>query len=360
MSARTQVSEVKVLLSNYQAEYGRMAGANVSIVTKSGTRDYHGLVSYYKRHEQFNANSFFNNLNGVSKPRYRYNAWTYNFGGPIYVPGKWNRDKNKLFAFWGQEFWPTRQGTTGNVTTPTQLERSGDFSRSFDLNGALMVIRDPQSGQAFPGNRIPAARLDKNGQAILNRFPLPNFSNTAISRGNYNYNFSTETNNPTHTNTVKVDYLFNEKNTLVFAYNGFIEHHDGSLGFVSAASNWPQWVYAYDARTRGLTSRYTHVFNPRLLNELHFGWLHLPEGQSFEPGTLKDNQRDTAGFQTPQLYPDANPLKLLPVHYLRRSPQRRGAELRWALPAVRTDGCVQLRREADLDPFAPQLESRDL
>src|SRR5262249_16532527 len=66
------VSEVRVLLSNYQAEYGRMAGANVQIVTKSGTRDFHGLLSYFKRHEEFNANNFFNNQIGIPRPRYRY------------------------------------------------------------------------------------------------------------------------------------------------------------------------------------------------------------------------------------------------------------------------------------------------
>jgi hypothetical protein len=68
------VSEVKVLLSNYQAEYGRMSGANVSIVTKSGTRDFHGLVSYSKRNEALNANDFFNNRLGRKRPRYRFDT----------------------------------------------------------------------------------------------------------------------------------------------------------------------------------------------------------------------------------------------------------------------------------------------
>jgi hypothetical protein len=59
------VAEVKMLISNYQAEYGRMAGSNIQIVTKSGTRNFHGLFSWFKRHEQFNANAFFNNQQGL-------------------------------------------------------------------------------------------------------------------------------------------------------------------------------------------------------------------------------------------------------------------------------------------------------
>ena len=100
------VAEVKILLGNYSAEYGRLSGANVQLVTKSGTKDFHGLFSYFKRHEEFNANNFFNNRLGVAKPRYRFNTWNYNIGGPIYIPGKFNKNHDKLFFFWSQEFWP--------------------------------------------------------------------------------------------------------------------------------------------------------------------------------------------------------------------------------------------------------------
>jgi hypothetical protein len=82
------VSEVKILLSNYQAEFGRLSGSNVQILTKSGTLEFHGAALYYKRHDQFNANSFFNNRIGVSKPLNRFNTYTYNIGGPLYIPGR--------------------------------------------------------------------------------------------------------------------------------------------------------------------------------------------------------------------------------------------------------------------------------
>src|SRR5690606_29632799 len=123
------VAEVKVLTSNYQAEYGRMSGANISLVTKSGSRDFPGGAGYYKRHEMFNANSFFNNRLSTSKPRYRFNTWMYNIGGPVYIPGKFNSNRDKLFFFWNQEYWPLKVNQAiQQLTVPTELERAGDFS----------------------------------------------------------------------------------------------------------------------------------------------------------------------------------------------------------------------------------------
>src|SRR5215471_9548133 len=149
------VQEMRVLTTNYQAEYGRALGANVELITKSGTADFHGLGSYFKRHEEFNASNFFNNLNGVPKPVYRYNTWTYAIGGPIYIPHHFNHDKSKLFFFWSQEFWPLSQGQTGSVTVPTALERTGDFSQSFNQSRQLYIVKDPTTGAPFPGNTIP-------------------------------------------------------------------------------------------------------------------------------------------------------------------------------------------------------------
>jgi hypothetical protein len=184
------VAEVKVLLSNYQAEYGRLSGANVHIVSKSGTKEFHGLASYWKRHEQFNANEFFNNLLGLPKPGYRYNTWNYNLGGPAYLPGKFNTSREKLFFFWAQEFWPLSQSTGLNYrTVPTAAERQGDFSGSLDVNNRLIVVTDPLARAPFPGNVVPPSRVDPNGQAFLKAFPEPNFTDRSVSKANYNYVF---------------------------------------------------------------------------------------------------------------------------------------------------------------------------
>jgi hypothetical protein len=210
------VAEVKVLLSNYQAEFGRMSGASVQIVTKSGTKDFHGLGSYFKRHEQFNANNFFNNMVGLPTPRYRFNTWTYNIGGPVTIPKLFNTNRDKLFFFWSQEFWPLKVNRPlSQLTVPTELERRGDFSQSLDVNNRQIVVRDPANNrQPFPGNVIPTNRLDPSGTALLRLFPLPNFTNRAVSGGTYNYVFAAENQTPQRTETLKMEYLINQSNTI--------------------------------------------------------------------------------------------------------------------------------------------------
>ena len=170
------IAEVVILRNNYQAEYGRNGGAVVNVITKSGTRDYKGILGLYVRHEKLNANEHFNIINNQPKPLYRYTTFTGNIGGPVLFPGR-SRDSAKLFFFYSREDWSTKTpGPLRQVTTPTALERTGDFSQSLDTNGRLIVIRDPQPGQPFPGNVVPANRINPLGQAMLNVFPQPNFT----------------------------------------------------------------------------------------------------------------------------------------------------------------------------------------
>jgi len=307
------VSEVKILVSNYAAESGRMAGSNLQIVTKSGTKDLHGLGSYFKRHEQFNANNFFNNRNGIPIPRYRYNTWTYNIGGPVYLPGKFNRNKERLFFFWNQEFWPTKVGRSGQVTVPMETERRGDYSQSLDLSNRLIVVRDPIANQPFPGNVMPANRLDASGRALLNVFAQPNFFDRTISRGNYNYNFVTDTELPKSTSTLKLDYNINAKHSLVGSYSSFSEHHKGSVGIPSSGGlNWPQMVKTWGTTPKSIALRYTVVISPTLLNESSYGWLNQPADDTYETDQLDKVLREKVGYTAGQLSPQANPLNVIP------------------------------------------------
>ncbi len=311
--SQDNVAEVKVLLSNYQAEYGRMAGSNVQIITKSGTRDFHGLVSYFKRNEEFNANNFFNNRNGTSIPRYRFNTWTYNVGGPVTSPGVFNKSREKLFFFWGQEFWPTQFGATGQVTVPTAPERIGDFSQSVDVNGASIAIKDPNTGQTFAGNRVPASRIDANGQALLKLFPLPNFLDRTISKGQYNYVFTTPRLDPKRTDTLKLDYNLNANNTVSGGYSRFNEDQTGSVGLPdSGGVNWPMMKKTWSSHGRSWTGRYTRIITPALLNEFSSGWLSQPANDLYSNDQLALVQRDTVGFHISQFAPSANPLNIIP------------------------------------------------
>src|ERR1041385_2285366 len=137
------IAEIRVLTTNYQAEYGRNSGGAVSVVTKGGGQQFHGSAWETKRHEQFNANSFFNNYNNVPKSLYRYDVFGYSVGGPVYIP-KVLTSKNKLFFFVSQEYTRQRPSTTVNYyNVPTAAERTGDFSKSVDQNGRLIGLLDP-------------------------------------------------------------------------------------------------------------------------------------------------------------------------------------------------------------------------
>jgi hypothetical protein len=304
------VAEVKVMLTNYQAEYGRMSGANVQIVSKSGARQFHGLASYFKRHEQFNANNFFNNQLGRPKPRYRFNTWNYNVGGPVYIPGKFNRDRTKLFFFWSQEYWPSITSSLSQLTVPSALERKGDFSQTLDVNNKLIAVNDPNNNkQAFPGNVVPLSRIDKNGQALLNFFPLPNFLDRTISRGNYNYTFENYSDHPVRTETLKLDYHIDSNNLLSGNYT---HRRDATWSDVPAGSNWDRMRNLNLNDGRVIILQYRRIFSPTLISESSVGFSWRPWNHYPDAAALKANQRASVGYTLAQFHPEDNPLDLIP------------------------------------------------
>ncbi len=311
MVSQDAIAEVKVLLSNYQAEYGRMSGANVHLVAKSGTRNFHGGLSYYKRHEQFNANDFFKNQVGTAKPRYRYNTFNYNVGGPVYLPGKFNANRDKLFFFWSQEFWPVKVGTAlQRITAPTELERKGDFSQSVDLNSKLIVITDPTTGQAFPGNVIPVNRVDPNGKALMSVFPLPNFLDRSISGGRYNHIYQGEEEMPKRSSTLKVDYNINSNNMFTATFG---EHSDVTKSpLLQHSMKWDILHAEDDNIGKALMTSYKRIFSPTMVNELNVGYISRPASIKNYENTIAAVQRDKVGFKAGQFNPKANPLNLLP------------------------------------------------
>jgi hypothetical protein len=313
MLSQDAVAEVKVLLTNYPAEYGRSSGATVNFITKSGTRDFHGLVSYFKRHEQFNANNFFNNRFGTERPRYRYNTWNYNVGGPVPVPN-WNKNRDKLFFFWSQEFWPLRvPRPIAQLTVPTMLERQGNFTQSIDLNNRLIPVRDPLSGQPFAGNVVPASRLDSSGLALLRVFPEPNFLDRNVSGGRYNYVFQVENETPIRMENARVDYNIKPNHSLAVTIASFVDQQTGAVGILTAgATNWAQKEKTYRLHGQGYIARYTGVLSPTLINETSFGWTRRPEGNSATDEQIRKNSREAVGFTAGQLNPAVNPLGLIP------------------------------------------------
>jgi hypothetical protein len=192
------VQEIQVLTANYNAEYGRSSGGQVRIVTKSGQKDFHGDFYEYFRNSAMNANSWSRNrtagrpdISGQAEP-FRYNQFGYALSGPVYIPGKFNSERNKLFWLWSQEWVRYRQAqlnATGGIRVPSDAMRRGDFSELLTapnlFYGTPQYIRDPQASSSlacsasdrsgcFQNNVIPTNRLSPQGVALLRSFPLPN------------------------------------------------------------------------------------------------------------------------------------------------------------------------------------------
>ncbi len=182
------IAEIQVMTADYSAEYGRAAGGQIRMVSKSGSRDFHGSVSEYFRNSDLNANTWGRNLSPLTTNAapFRYNDFGFTFGGPAWIPKlmspKW---RDKVFFFVAEEWTRYRFQDTASQAVPTGLMRQGNFSELLAPNNPWYrggtVVYDPSTcpsvGAAsctpFPGNIIPGSRLSKNGVGILNAYPTP-------------------------------------------------------------------------------------------------------------------------------------------------------------------------------------------
>jgi hypothetical protein len=217
------IEEVKVLTSNYQAEFGKAAGGQIAITTKGGTNQFHGDARFFHRNEGLNANEWFNKQNELkgnnpnTPPLYRYNYIGYQVGGPI--------KKDKLFFFWSEEFYRQLIPISGTVQfyTPTKLEREGDFSQSVVPGKGNNPIPVQISGPGISNNVIDPAAINSQLQAILNLFPLPNVGGFGTNGQNFNFSESLSAHDPRREDILRVDFQLNSKNRL---YGRWIHNTD--------------------------------------------------------------------------------------------------------------------------------------
>ncbi|MBL8229656.1 MAG: carboxypeptidase regulatory-like domain-containing protein [Bryobacterales bacterium] len=320
MPSMDSVGEVKVLLSNYAAEYGRNSGGAITIITRGGGKQFHGSAGWYHRHEGYSANNWLNNQRGVQRPPYRYNIGSYTFSGPIYIPGKFNRGRNKLFFFWSQEF--QRQLVeygSRTVTVPTERERMGDFSDSRNTNGALRIVRDPLTERAangnkvpFAGNVVPISRQDPLGQRILSVFPLPNFvdpipnrryqwNHIAIASGSY----------PRRTEILRLDYQPMQKLQTNIRISNTADRQEVPWGlWVNGGVNFPLTPVIFRQPGRGATLRATWTVSPTTFNEFTAG---LSQNRLwYYPRDPEKVDRNKLGINLPQWNPNLNAGNFIP------------------------------------------------
>ena len=257
--------EVQILTANYNAEYGRSAGGQIRIVTKSGSRDFHGTAYEFMRNAALNANSFNRNKLGLGdcgvNPKldncrpspFTYNQYGYNLSGPVLIPGlPLNKERKKLFWLFGQEWVKQRQTSTTITTVPSVAMRNGDFSELLNPSnrfyGKTVVINDPLTGNPYPNNIIPKSGspgcgvtvtcTSPQGLALLNAYPVP--TQGFIGAGTANFTQSRPTTDDQRKTTVSIDYYPTEKHQI--RWRAQIFHYIGVSAFRANTDRAPQII----------------------------------------------------------------------------------------------------------------------
>lgn len=236
------IQEFKVQTNSYSAEMGQAAFGQISLITKSGTNAVRGALFEFWRNNVFDARNFF-----LPQPsRLNRNQFGGAIGGPIV--------RNRAFFFANYEGNRERRGVEVTRSVPIQAWREGDFS-----GVAGLTLRDPQSGQPFPGNRIPTARFSKAAQAALSMWPAVNFGNPATTISN-NLLITNPNRYSDDQFTIKSDWEVSAKDRLSGRFTRAA--HDQT-----AVGGLPGFELSIPPVNKVALLSWTRIFNPRLLGE---------------------------------------------------------------------------------------------
>jgi hypothetical protein len=305
------VQEVQVLTSNYSAEYGRSSAGQVRIVTKSGGRDFHGTAYEYFRNSALNANSWQRNrtpgrpdISGQAAP-FRYNQFGWNVSGPLFIPGKFNKDRNRLFFLFSQEFTRFRQEELQTQKVPTDAFLRGDFSQLLGANqyySSPRVITDPQTGQPFPGNMIPANRLNSQGIALLNAYPR---AIAGLNLSGNNWVLSPLRLDNQRKDTGALDYNPADAHYIRFRVANYsLYHQDSNRGGTDRAPA------ALDRPNQTASVNYIWTVSPSKVNEVLVSASADHVAISVIPGKY---QRSTYGINYPYIFPQKEIFDKIPT-----------------------------------------------
>ncbi len=328
------ISEVKLLTSNYTAEYGGRTAGQLTLTTKNGTPSFHGSLYYYWRHESFNANTFFNNKTSVARPRYRYQNPGGTIGGPLIIPGtRFNKARQKLFFFFSYDKLLNNTVGLATYTMPTALERMGDFSKTVTTTGVQVPIYDPSTQSPFPGNIVPASRISPQGQAMLNLFPLPDPLGLALdptgNRG-YNFRYPQQQFRPLDDKILRIDYNPSSK---VMTYARLLQDYQAQNGYNTTVGPpggaWGQFPSSYHVQAVGAIGTVVYTFSPTLINELSWGINRGKQGvdplsdtssnpnnggaKTYQNSLLPLKDSNGNALSLPRINPGSNILGLLPA-----------------------------------------------
>ena len=269
------IAEVRVLSSNYGAQYGRNSSGTVEVETKSGTRAFHGVAYEFVRNQAFNARNYF----ASSVTPYKKNDFGYTIGGPVYIPNVYNQDRSKTFFFFSEEWRRNRLSTLFNVPVPSCAERGlgadctqpqsnfGDFTELCpDPNGSMgdcptnpanLINNVPQP---FTNNLVP---IDPNALPLLPQLPLP----TTGSPGSWAFNKAVPTPTDWREELFRIDHNINSKlhASVRYIHDSWNQVYPTPLW--TNATTYPSIQTAFGQPSTSLVVRLTATVTPTLLNE---------------------------------------------------------------------------------------------
>jgi len=326
------IGEVKLLVSNYTAEYGGRTGGQLTFSVKNGTPQFHGTAYYYWRHEMFNANEWFNNKLNVQKPKYRYQNPGGTIGGPLIIPGtNFNKSRTKLFFFFSYDQLRNKNTIDNTFTMPSAAERAGDFSQTVTTQGVRVPIFDPTTQQPFANNIIPASRISPAGQAMLNLFPLPDSRGLALDpTGQRLFNFRNilPQSRPNVGKILRVDYNLSSRLVTFVRLLQDYQAVDGYAGTVGpTGGTWGQFPHSYHVQAAGAVATAVYTISPNLINEFTWGVNRGKQGvnplddvgslaaggtKTFEDNLLPLKNANGQAIPLPRIFQGSNVLNLLP------------------------------------------------
>jgi hypothetical protein len=275
------IQEFKVQTNSMSAEFGRSGGAVLNVTIKSGTNDLHGTAYEFLRNSDLDANNFFNNANGAPIAPFKQNQFGFSVGAPILIPKVYN-GKNRTFFFFDYQGTRIRTGDTFLATVPTDAMRQGNFSPE---NGvAFNTIYDPTTGTInaagdavgrtpFAGNVIPQSRWNPISAKLLSMFPEPNTPGQFNNFGPAN-NYLSNPVEPNDTNQLdlRIDHRISDSDSIFgrFSWSNTRDVPPGAIPPPLDAASFSSGVFLQ--KPRNVVVSETHIFTPRLINELRLGY----------------------------------------------------------------------------------------
>jgi hypothetical protein len=291
------IQEFSVQSRGDAGESGRSLGADVVVVTRSGTNQYRGSLWEFLRNTDLDARNFFDPV----RPSFKQNQFGGTFGGPVRVPYYKGRDRTFFFGYY--EGFRFVRSANNIGTVPTVPMTGGDFSdpilpRIYDINTTRADASVPggYSRSPFPGNIIPANRINQNAQDILKQvYPAPNLPGTTL-----NYINTTGRTQQNDQGSVRIDHKLTANNT-IFGRISYNDGYNASPGGIPAVST----TITNTATNATLSD--SHIFRPNLIGHFQFGYSRYISNQTSR--ALPDSILKATGWD--KVYPGGPPDLLL-------------------------------------------------